>query len=633
MSQETTILPYASPPSDPKSAPSFLGHAKLIGGLTLASRVLGLGREIIAGHYMGTRLVASAFTVAFTIPNLFRKLFGEGALSAAFIPLYTQSVKREREEAEPPARSAHGASEDSESAHALIPRPALFRDDPRVLSTHHSALSTFPSSLPQSNAFAAAAVTLLCAILVGITIVGEAILLTIIFRSHNMLVERMLTLKLTAIMLPYVVLICGGAFLSGILQVHKRFGPPAAAPMILNVCHILVLLIGARLLHLRASTPVNVAVVLQTKLAYWLAGFVLVAGVLQVWVLVPALKRMGFAFVPVLKFWTPAIRRMLWLSVPVALGAGVMQISVLLDKALSLLLMQGVDKAGQTITHFHFMGHLIRYPMQMGAPRRLDLAQFMYQFPLGIFAIALATAIFPNLSSDALDKDRKRFRDVLRQGIEAALWEGLPASVGLVLIRGPAISLLFRHGQITTGDVNLIGSSLLFYACAIWAFSVLQIINRAYYALHDTVTPLVMSIVNIVLNLVVEIPLVWTRLGESGMAVGTMVSFAIQALVMLWLLDRKIGGLGLRQSAKPVAKMLLATAVMGGACWFVVRLPGYPHAQNRISWAAQVMLLATVGASVYACMCALLGVGMLQQLRPRRMSRMPAAPGNSQRRE
>ena len=97
MSQTTAVLSYANPPAQKHGARSFLGHAKLIGGLTLGSRIMGLLREIVAGHYMGTGLVASAFTVAFTIPNLFRKLFGEGALSAAFIPLYTQAVEAERD--------------------------------------------------------------------------------------------------------------------------------------------------------------------------------------------------------------------------------------------------------------------------------------------------------------------------------------------------------------------------------------------------------------------------------------------------------------------------------------------------------------------------------------------------------
>jgi putative peptidoglycan lipid II flippase len=600
MSQQTAVLPLSSPtPAESRRAnKSFLGHAKLIGGLTLASRILGLGREIIAGHYMGTGLVASAFTVAFTIPNLFRKLFGEGALSAAFIPLYMKALKEERTEGHRDEGTKGGEEKAAWSKEQA------------------SALRPFVPS-PSANSFAAAAVNLLCAILLSITIVGELALGAVIFFSHDMRPERLLMVKLTAVMLPYVLLICGGAFMSGILQVHKRFGPPAAAPIILNACHIVVLLIGAKMLHLHATTSPDQVIIIQTKLAYWLAGAVLVAGVLQVGVLLPALRAVGFRFQPALHFWTPMIRKMLWLSFPVAVGAGVLQLSVLLDKGISMFLMAGVDGAGHPITHFHFLGHWVRFPMELGAPRRLDLAQFLYQFPLGIFAIALATAIFPHLSSDALEKDRNGFRNVLRQGIEAALWEGLPASVGLVLIRMPAIRLLFQHGQVHEHDAYLIGTSVAFYASAIWAFSVLQIINRAFYALHDTVTPLVMAVVNIILNLVVEIPLLWW-LGESAMAVGTLVSFVIQTIIMLWILDRKVGSLGLRESIKPVLKMVLATAIMGGACFGVQHLPFFPHAATRISWAVQLVIVMGVGAGVYFAMCSILGVDMLDQLRPRK---------------
>jgi putative peptidoglycan lipid II flippase len=648
MSRQTAAVPHRARTAaeSKRAAKSFLGHAKLIGVLTLASRILGLGREIVAGHYLGTGLVASAFTVAFTIPNLFRKLFGEGALSAAFIPLYTQAVKHEREAqglvnvSLPDGESSDGKSADRSSNESGFSRSRFRRatagkaakpqaapdsvsdlsrstNDSALGSTAHSALSTQHSALPQSNAFAAAAVNLLCIILLAITVIGEILLGAIILFSRDIRPETLLTVKLTAVMLPYVLLICGGAFISGILQVHKRFGPPAAAPIILNVCHIVVLLIGAKMLHLRASTPADQVIEIQTKLAFWLAGFVLVAGVLQVCVLLPALRQVGFRFQLVLHFWTPMIRKMLWLTLPVAIGAGVLQLSVLLDKGISMALMAGVDNVGNPITHFHFFGHLVRYPMALGAPRRLDLAQFLYQFPLGIFAIALATAIFPHLSSDALEKDRKGFTTILRQGIEAAMWEGLPASVGLVMVRMPAIRLLFQHGQLQAEDARLIGTSVLYYASAIWAFSVLQIVNRAYYALHDTVTPLVMAIVNILLNLIVEIPLLWW-LGESAMAVGTLVSFVIQTVIMVLILDRKVGGLNLRQSIKPILKMVIATAVMGLACYDIKHLSWFPHGAGRISWAMQLVIIMAVGAAMYLGACWLLGLDMIGQLKPTR---------------
>ena len=308
---------------------------------------------------------------------------------------------------------------------------------------------------------------------------------------------------------------------------------------------------------------------------------------------------------------------MLLLSLPVAMGAGVLQLSVFLDKAISYTLMVHVDARQNPITSLRMLGHEVHLPMELGALRRLDVAQLMYQFPLGIFAIALATAIFPGLSADALEKDRSRFRSALRHGIEASLWEGLPASIGLILVAEPAVRLMFQHGQITAHDASLIAKSTMVYAAAIWAFSLLQIINRAFYALHDTRTPLMMSVVNILINLVVEIPLLW-KMGESGMAVGTVVSFAVQAVVTLWLLDRRIGGLELRRSVIPILKMLVGTIIMGIACFAVKMSPLYPHGIGRLAWAIQLMLLLAVGAAVYLGVCFLLGVTTMKELMPGR---------------
>ena len=596
--------PKPAPAAPSASARSFVGHAKLIGGLTLVSRILGLGREVVAGHYLGTGLVASAFTVAFTVPNLFRKLFGEGALSAAFIPLYAKAVKGEQQ------RSGVGGQRSGADA---APDGA------------DSALGTQHSALPQSAlSFAVASVNLLCAILLAVTLLGEAALAAWLWLDRGMTSDTALTVKLTMVMLPYVLLICGGAFLSGILQVHRRFAAPAFAPVLLNVIHIAVVFTGAWFLGLRGRSALSAAVVAkQTTLAYLLGVFVLVAGVLQVLVLVPGLRAAGFRFRFEPHFWTPAVKRMLKLTVPVALGAGVLQLSVLLDKGISVALMQHVDR-GSMVTHFDFFGRTVRYPMELGAPARLNLAQFLYQFPLGVFAIALATAIFPGLSSDALDKDKGRFRSVLRTGVEATLWEGIPASVGLILVRDPAIRLLFQHGQITSHDAELISRSVLFYAGGIWAFSLLTIINRAYYALHDTVTPLVLSGINLLLNLAVEIPLIWW-LGEAGMAVGTLVSFALQAVVMLFMLDRRIGGMELRRMVVPVLKMLLGTAAMTAVLVGLQHTPLYPKGTGRLVWATQLTVMMVAGGGVYLMVCAALGLDVMKQMVPKRFRRSEAA--------
>lgn len=549
--------------SDATTSKSFLGHARLIGAFTLLSRLLGLAREVVAGHYLGTGLVASAFTIAFTIPNLFRKLLGEGALSQAFIPLYAQAVKR-------------GQTESG--------------DDPQR--------------------FAAASFKLLAIILLGITLIGEAIVVACLFALDNPdRPDRAMMLKFTLIMLPYVTLVCGGALLAAILQVHKRFGAPAFAPVLLNIVHIGVVVAGAGYLGLSGHDPLTPqTLVRQEQLAYLLSAGVIVAGALQVLILVPALRAVGARFSISIKSWTPDTRKMLRLSLPVAIGAAVLQTSVLLDKAISYTLMEGGSHATGLITHFSLLGYDIRYPMELGATRRLELAQLMYQFPLGIFAIALATAIFPSLAAGAMDADRSAFKRITRHGVEASLWESLPASVGLVLVADPAVRLLFQHGQITAHDASLIAYSTQFYAAGIWSYSLLQVINRAYYALHDTFTPLVASIVNIVVNLIVELPLIWL-MGEAGMAVGTLVSFSIQAIFMLWLLDRRVGGLDLRSSIASVFKMLFATAIMTGACLSVRYSPLYPAGDSRWIWLLQLVLIASVGAMVYILTCRLMGMG------------------------
>ena len=548
--------------------PSFLGHAKIISALTLVSRIFGLLRETALAAVFGKSPVAVALRISFIVPNLLRKLFGEGALSAAFIPLYSKSLKEQTPE--------------------------------------------------EARAFAAASVKLLTLILVGITIIGEIVLaLMIYFAGPDRRLDYLLTLKLSAIMLPYVVLICLTAFLSAILQVHRRFALPAAAPILLNVIHIAVTAFGGWLLAINLASD-RIKLDKQITLSMWLAAFVLVAGLGQVAMLVPTLRAVGFRLSRRDALWTPAIKRMLRLSIPVALAAGVLQISVLMDTGISAVLAASVDAQNNPVDHFTLFGHAFRYPMEAGAPVRLNWAQFLYQFPLGIFAIALATAIFPGLSSDALEKDRSHFSQTLHTGIEATLFEGVAASIGLIIVRHQAIRLFYGYGEVTAHDLQLTANSLVLYASGIWAYSMQQIINRAYYALHDTKTPFVMSIVNIAINLAVELPLVFTSLGESAMAAGTTVSFALQSLLMLYMLRNRIGGLGLASLARSAGKMILAAGLMWGVCVAVQWAPFWPHGTGKIVSLIQLTLLITIGGGVYLGTCQMLGVRTLSELLHRR---------------
>src|SRR5260221_4814895 len=422
---------------------------------TLLSRVLGMVREMVYYHFMGIGWVNDAFQYAFTIPNLFRKLLGEGALSAAFIPLYAKALKQQKSDGE-------------------------------------------------ANDFASASVSLLIAILFGITVVGEIILAAVLYFA-NLREGTQLAVKLTIVMLPYVVFVCAAAFVGGILQVHRRFAGPAIVPVVSNLLMIATLAAVAITHDLRTEAGQEAAV-------WWVAISALSAVAVQLIVLWPPLRRAGFRFHFVGHFWTAAVRHMLLMSVPVALGAGVLQLGVVLDKQIALMLATGDGK-----THLHLFGWALRLPMEEGALARLNWAQFLYQFPLGVFAISLATAIFPQLSGDALELDRTAFRTVFQRGFEASLFIGLPASIGMIVVAEPAVRLPFESGRFTANDSRLTALSAAIYSSAIWAFSIQQVLNRAFYALHDMRTPLWTTAVNLAINLAVEIPLLWTPLGESAM--------------------------------------------------------------------------------------------------------------------
>jgi putative peptidoglycan lipid II flippase len=544
--------------SEPTVPKSFIAHARVIGAITFVSRILGLVREMIVAQYFGAGPVLAAFKYAFVLPNLFRKLLGEGALSAAFIPMYTRAM-----------RQSDGRSH---------------------------------------TAFASAAVTLQLVILIAITLVGEAVLWGT-WRFATLRSETELAVKLAMVMLPYVVFVCAAALLGGILQVHRRFIATTATAILLNVLMIVAIMLVARAgFDLKSDEG-------QREAVWWLAVSVLVAGAAQTALLVPSLWASGFRFHLTTHFWTPEVRRMLSLTVPVALGLGVMQIGVVADKQIALIC--SPQEFGETVGRF--LGITFTLPMERGALVRLDWAQYLYQFPLGVFGVALATAIFPQLSGDAigLEKDSAQFRSILARGIKASLFIGLPASVGMAIVALPAVRLLFERGQFTYHDSILTARSTAIYSSVIWAFSVQQILNRGYYALHDMRTPLIWAAINLVMNLAVELPLLWTPLGESAMAVGTLVSFLVQTLAMTFLLARRVG-LPLGELRPEVSKMLLATAVMAIAC-APVRW-GVPWRGSTIGTAMALFVTMAVGGVAYFVTCYLLKLPM-ETLLPQRLRR------------
>jgi putative peptidoglycan lipid II flippase len=525
----SAIAIYLRRPGD-----SFVDHARLVSLITLISRVFGLGRDWALAFAFGFTGVLDAFVIAFMIPNLTRRLFGEGALAAAFVPHYA----------------------------------TLDRDHP-----------------PSARQLAFQVIRWLwISLLIGS---GVGFLICIGLLLSGWLGDRgQLAAALTAITIWYAPLVCVTALLGAMLQVHRRFGVPAAAPVLLNVC-IIAAALGFAMWPGEIQPQWGVCIV---------AAAVLVAGGLQLIASTAALARHARPFRPDPGYQAdrvdPARKRLMghWLATVV--GLAVFQLNVALDAGIAMFFSA---EPGQRLNLF---GRSIAYPMETGAVAVLGATARLYEFPLGVFGIAVATAIFPALA--AASDQRERFADLLRQGLRLTLLIGLPASAGLVLIRYPlARAIYFGEGRMTGDDAARIAHVLLGYAPAVWAYSLNHVLTRTFYARHNPITPMRLSLVMILLNLALNLTLIWLPVGQgqvlgaAGLAWSTAICAVIQCALLLWLVRRYVPAPVDAAVGRSWARSLILTLVMSLVV-FAVMLPFDPQTMSRLG------LIGLVGAAVGA---------------------------------
>ncbi|MBB6429404.1 murein biosynthesis integral membrane protein MurJ [Algisphaera agarilytica] len=515
----------------------FVGHAALVSALTLVSRMLGLVRDAVLAAVFGASMVLDAFLIGFIVPNLFRRLFGEGALTAAFIPRYTK----------------------------------LLKDDPAL-----------------ARRFASLCVVVVAMLLAGITLVGEVVLGVWLANADQE--KTTLAIRLTMLMLPYMPMVCGVAFLGAILHVHRKFGPPAAAPVLLNVAMIVAALIAAsQQSHERAAVTL-------------VALSVLVAGAIQIaWMVIAVWKT-----APLTKAFAGTsthFRGMLVTMLPMVIGLGVFQINTLMDGLIAYGLAAPPDDPGGSFT---FAGNTYDYPMETGAVTTLTLAQRLYQFPLGVFGIAIATAIFPALASAAAgrgghDEPQAAEHDdeyaaIFRRGVRLTLFIGLPASVGLILVRVPLTRVFFEYGEFTADDALRSAAVLMAYASAVWAYSLTHVTTKAFYAVDDAMTPLKVSLGMVVINLVMNLTLIWP-FGVAGLAWSTAISAAAQSVVLVVLLRKHVARPITAEVMRGIGTTLGLTLAMGVAVGAVVWLID-PVSLNKAQSIGVLALCVGLGAGI-----------------------------------
>ncbi|MBM3880615.1 MAG: murein biosynthesis integral membrane protein MurJ [Verrucomicrobia bacterium] len=478
----------------------MLKSSGAMGLATLSSRLLGLVREQVYAHFMGDTAVASAFKLAFQIPNLFRRLLGEGALTAAFIPIFKTKEKTEGEAAM------------WQAANATI------------------------------SGLVVAVSAIVAVVLLGLTLVlslakvqyadgGVPVYPPFPFPILNP--DTRLMLELLRLMFPYLLLVCLAALCMGMLNARGCFFIPALGATMLNVVMIAsVLLLAPRL-----------GQTLETQI-FGLAIGVLVAGLAQVGFQLPPLFRQGYRYRWVTPWGNQTVRQVVRKMVPGAIGVAAFQLNVLVIQCVAFW----VDRS--IVASF-------------------DYAVRIMEFPQGIVGISLATYLLPTLAGLAGEKRYPQFRATLREGLGYLVMVNLLASILLVTLAEPVVRLLFQRGAFTAASTHRVSLALACLAPGLVAFSMVNVLARAFYALGDTQTPMRISLVCLGLNLVFSLWLIGP-FRQAGLGVANTMSSVFNVWLLLRALRKKLA----RLEFEPFWPSLLALAgatVLAGLCAWGLR--------------------------------------------------------------
>lgn len=529
----------------------FVKHANLMSGLTLLSRVGGLVRDKACSYFIGVDTSWAAFWMGFQFPNLFRRIFGEGALTAVFVPVYTETLEKEG-----PEKAARLAN---------------------------------------------ATLTLLMIVLSAITLIGEAILIPVALSSHVLWSNR-LAASMIAIMLPYCVMVCAVALMGAIATVHEKFTAQSLSPLILNF--LMAVAAAASALLTTRGYPIE-------KRIFWVAGAVLLAGVIQVIQMVPTLRAAGLQLRPMLSFSSAGLGAVLRPMLPIAIGYCAVQINTFMDTQIAWWF--SPDGHGGA-NHFSLLGHVFPVAMEAGAGAKLSVAQRIYLLPVGIFGVAMATAIFPTMAKAAAAGDQEELKRLLVAGLRKTLFLSLPTSFGMILVAWPLITLVYLGGRVSDADVWRAYWASIFFCLGIWAFEAQMVITRVFFVLKDTRTPTKVAMGMIVLNFGLNLTLIWP-LKEGGIALSTTLAAIAQSTILLVILRRRLGSLGLRRMGANVGRGLAATCVMAlaGLAISAIRMPwehgGLPTVSEKVlTSCVKLPALVAVCAGIYLGLTKLMGM-------------------------
>ena len=548
---DQSIEPIVDPPQEvSRKQPSHNGaqqrgagvarSAGIVSLAVMASRVMGLAREMVFAYFFGASksYATDAFVMAFRIPNLLRDLFAEGALSSAFVPVFSEYlVKRDEKEA--------------------------FRLSNLVTTTLTLVLGTI--------------------VVLGIIFAPQIVnLFASGFKDTPGKFE--LTVYMTRVMMPFILLVALAAQSMGILNARGRFGIPALSSSFFNIGSIIGGIIFAALLtdptfaHPLAAVKEN-----PREGIIGMAYGVLIGGFMQYAVQWPSLRRAGFRYRPMIDFNDPGLRRIFKMMGPAVIGTAAVQVNILVNSNFAASIPGN------------------------GPVAWLQYAFRLMQFPIGVFGVAIATATLPTISKSAALKEMGEYKETLAGSIRLAFLLTIPSAVGLIVLGRPIIAMIYQRGDFTPFDTQHTAGALAFYAVGLVGYSAIKILAPAFFALGDSRTPMLISLAMILINFFMN----WAMVGifqERGLALSTSTVALLNSALLYAIMSRRVGGIEGRRTAATVGKIVLASTGMGAVCWAASYAQTRALGDGQVARAINVFASVAVGAVVFYLVARALGV-------------------------
>ncbi len=519
---------------------SLFKSASTVSLLTLASRITGLGRELLMASLFGASAMTDAFNVAFRIPNLFRRLFGEGAFSQAFVPVLAASK-----------------AQDGEAA-------------TKQLIDHVASVL-------------AGVLVLLC--LAGV-VAAPALVWLLASGLQQEAAGFNAAVTMTRWMFPYIGCMSLVALASGILNTWKHFALPAATPVLLNLAMMGSAWLGAPWLAERGIEPI-----------YAMAGGVMLGGLLQLGIQVPALARMGLlprmrlGLTGLREAWAdPGTRRIATLMAPALLGVGVAHVSILINT--------------QIASH-----------LAPGSVSWLGYADRLMEFPTALLGVALGVVLMPQLSAAHAASDTARYSAMLDWGLRLVVLLAVPSAVALLTFAVPLVATVYHHGAFREEDVQQTSVALMGYGAGLFGLVAIKVLAPGFYAKQDVRTPVKIALVVLVCTQLANIGLV-PVLQHAGLALSIGLGATLNAALLL-------GGLLRRGSYQPapgwgrfVLQVVAASALLAIFLIWVSRAwtwtaPG----QGWLRMGGMAVVLAASGVLYFGAAWAA-GIKLKRLLRP-----------------